>query len=81
MMHPEIRDLIAHHRAMARMDRERAKIKRAQLKALQARPIGSKDKLAELDCKARIKEYVGFAQRAEAEARELRAASTVTPTL
>lgn len=78
MMHPDVRDRVDHLRATARLDRERVKIKRAQLRALRAKPVGSKDKLAELDCKSRIAEYLAYARKADDEARELRAASTVT---
>jgi len=68
-----IKDEIARLRYEARHFRDLAKMKRAEVAELKARPIGRRDPLAVLRARDRVAEYVRDAQNCEAKIKEWRA--------
>lgn len=68
-----IKDEIARLRYEARHFRDLAKMKRAEIAELKARPIGRRDPIAVLKARDRVAEYVRDAQNCEAKIKEWRA--------
>lgn len=67
-----IKDEIARLRYEARHFRDLAKMKRAEVAALKAQPVGRRDQLAILRAQCRVGEYVRDAQNCEAKIKEWR---------
>lgn len=72
MMHGTVKDEIARLRYEARHFRDLAKIKRAEVAELKARPVGRRDPIALLRAQDRVHEYVRDAQNCEAKIKEWR---------
>lgn len=68
-----IKDEIARLRYEARHFRDLAKMKRAEIAELKARPIGQRDPIAVLRARDRVAEYVQDAKNCEAKIKEWRA--------